>query len=137
MSHSSLVQNLMWGKSERERGGRLRIEEPVLPRPGGMAAKISKLLVRCRFVLSISVVVSILLVSTSFLNDILSLILEKRESTRSVRDLLEEGTFFPLLPQLMFHLLITTSEVYVCAWILSDRPTWSAVSTTDTVCDVC
>jgi hypothetical protein len=114
-----------------------REEEPGLPRPGGMSAENSKSSAHGRFADSMSVVVSILLVSRGFSKDILCLRLVKQESRRREKDLLEGGTFFSLLCELIFHLLVTMSELNICVWVMGDSSALSPTSTIGTICNVC
>jgi hypothetical protein len=128
---------LIRGKSKRERGEKLRAEEPVVPKPDGTAAETSKSSSRDLFVFSMSAAVTSLLVSTSFSKDVLRIKLEKQESARTVRELLKGSMFFSLFCELPFQLLVATKELSVCVWILCDRSARSAESTIETVRNVC
>jgi hypothetical protein len=102
-----------------------------------MSADSSKSSTRDLFALSVSVAVRILFVSKSLLKDILRLRLEKQGSTKSIKDLLEGGTFFPLFCKLMFQLLIMMNKLNICILIVGDSSTLSATSTIGTIFNVC
>jgi len=78
-----------------------------------------------------------LFVSKSLLKDILHLRLEKQGSTKSIKDLLEGGTFFTLSRKLTFQLLITMNELNICILIVGDSSTSSTMSTIGTIFNVC
>jgi hypothetical protein len=102
-----------------------------------MPAESPKSLVHGHFADSVSVAVSILFVSTSFLKDILHIKSVEQESMRSEEYLLEGDTFFLLFYQLMFHLLVTTGELHICTCLGCDRSTRSTESAVKTICEVC